>query len=246
MLHDFIVYPHLLDAVCFFASCAMFLVYLRFIRSKSRNNPAYTVQGISSLARLAWVKSVMEEGKDILAVQTLRNSTMASTFLASTAILLAGGVLTLLAQSDKLRIAWQTLNFIATEHESVLPVKLVILLVDLFAAFFFFASSIRYYNHVGYMINAPYTEAEKVMSPRVVAGQLNRAAHHYRMGLRGFYTMVPLVFWIFGPLFLFFSTIAMIMIVSHLDRTPPTVEQDFHRECDGAACFLADLDDKDV
>ena len=84
------------------------------------------------------------------------------------------------------------------------------------------------------------------MSPRVVAGQLNRAAHHYRMGLRGFYTMVPLVFWIFGPLFLLFSTVAMILIVSHLDRTPPAVEQDFHRECPGAACFIDDLDERDV
>ena len=221
----------------------MFLGYLRFIRVKSRKNPAYTVQGISSLARVAWVKSVMEEGKDILAVQTLRNSTMAATFLASAAILLAGGVFTLLGQVDKLRIAWQMLNFIGAEHESMLPVKMVVLLLDLFAAFFFFASSIRYYNHVGYMINAPYSGSEKVMSPKVVAAQLNRAAHHYRMGLRGFYTMVPLVFWIFGPLFLFFSTAGMIMIVSHLDRTPSAVEQDFHRECGGAACFL---DEEDV
>jgi hypothetical protein len=32
--------------------------------------------------------------------------------------------------------------------------------------------------------------------------------------------MVPLVFWIFGPLLLLFSTIAMICVVYCLDRTP--------------------------
>jgi len=243
MFQDFSLYPHLLDMVCFFASCALFLGYLRFIAVKSRTNPAYTVQGISAMARAAWVKSVMENGRDILAVQTLRNSTMASTFLASTAILLSVGVLTLTGQSDKLKIAWQALNFFGTPHESMLPVKLVILLLNLFAAFFFFASSIRLYNHVGYMINAPSTARQRVMSPKIVAAQLNRAGYHYSMGMRGFYAMVPLVFWIFGPLFLFCSTVVMIAVLFHLDRTPAEVEEDFRKECDGAACFF---DEKDV
>lgn len=239
---EFSLYSHLLDAVCFFASSAMFLGYLHFIKVKSRKNPAYTVQGISAMARTAWVKRVMEEGKDILAVQTLRNSTMGSTFLASTAILLSVGVLTLTGPSEKLKIAWHVLNVFGSQHESLLPVKLIFLLLNLFAAFFFFASSFRLYNHVGYMINAPYTERKKVMSPKVVAAQLNRACYLYSMGMRGFYAMVPLVFWIFGPLFLLFSTVIVIMILFHLDRTPSGVEEDFHKECGGAFEFFNDTE----
>jgi uncharacterized membrane protein len=194
--------------------------------------------GISSLARAAWVKKVMEEGKDILAVQTLRNSTMAATFLASTAILLSVGVLTLTSQSDSLKNTWHVLHYFGNRNESLLSIKLIILLLDLFAAFFFFASSIRLYNHVGYMINAPYTEQEKVMSPRVVAAQLNRAGHHYSTGMRGFYSMVPLVFWIFSPFLLIITTMIMVMILFHLDRTPSAMEEDFHRECNEISCFF--------
>ncbi|MCL1979587.1 MAG: DUF599 domain-containing protein, partial [Proteobacteria bacterium] len=227
-----------MDGVCFLASSTMFLGYLYFIARKSRKNPAYTVQGIAALARAAWVKSVMEKSKDILAVQTLRNSTMAATFLASTAILLSVGVLTLTGQSEKLQTTWHALHFFGAQHEGLLLVKLIILLLNLFAAFFFFTSSIRLYNHVGYMINAPYTEQEKVMSPKVVAAQLNRAGYHYSMGLRGFYSMVPLVFWIFGPLFLLAVTVVVIMILFHLDRTPSAVEEDFHRECNETSCLF--------
>lgn len=229
---------HLLDIVCFLASSSLFLGYLYFIKVQLRKNPSYTVQGIASMARTAWVKRVMEEGRDVLAVQTLRNSTMGSTFLASTAILLSVGVLTLTGQGESLKAAWRIFAVFGGQHESLLSIKLIFLLLNLFAGFFFFASSFRLYNHVGYMINAPYTDKEKIMSPRVVAAQLNRACHLYSMGMRGYYAMVPLVFWIFGPLFLLLATVVVIMILFHLDRTPAVVEADFHRECEGAYLFF--------
>lgn len=237
-MQTFSVYSHLLDIVCFMVSSVIFTGYLHFMKVKARDNPAYTAQGIASMARTAWVKRVMSEGRDILAVQTLRNSTMGSTFLASTAILLSVGVLTLLGQDEKLKIAWQLLNVFGVQHESMLPIKLIFVLINLFAAFFFFASSFRIYNHVGYMINAPCSGQEKVMSPKIVAAQLNRACHQYSMGMRGFYAMVPLMFWIFGPLFLLVSTIVVVMILFHLDRTPIRVEEEFHRECEGAYDFF--------
>jgi len=233
-LNSVISSSYLLDGLCFLLYCTMFFGYMRFIEWKSRGNPVYTVQGISSLARATWVKTVMEEGKDILAVQTLRNSTMAATFLASTAILLSVGVLTLSGQSDKLKITWQLLEYFGDRHEELMPAKLIILLVNLFAAFFFFASSIRLYGDVGYMINARYTgqdksESRKVVEAEVVADQLNRAGDHYRMGMRGFYSMVPLVFWFFGPIFLLGASVLVVTILFHLDRTH-AMEEDFYKE----------------
>jgi uncharacterized membrane protein len=228
------LYPYLLDASCFLTYCAMFFGYMRFIKWKSSKNPVYTVQGISSLARAAWVKTVMEDGKDILAVQTLRNSTMAATFLASTAVLLSVGVLTLSGQGDKLKITWYLLHYFGDRHENMMPAKLIILLLNLFAAFFFFTSSIRLYGDVGYMINARYIGQEqstcrKVVEAQVVAAQLNRAGDHYRMGIRGFYSMVPLVFWFFGPIFLLIATVLVLTVLYNLDRTH-AIEEDFYRE----------------
>jgi len=242
------------DGLCFLASCLLFLGYQYFIKWKSRNNPVETVQGISSLARAIWVRRVMEQDRDILTVQTLRNSTMAATFMASTAILLTVGVLTLSGQSDKLKITWHLLDYFGGVHESLMPLKLILILLDLFSAFFLFASSIRLYNDVGYMINArccieeKHTASPKVVATPMVSAQLNRAGDHYRMGMRGFYGMLPLVFWIFGPFFLLMATVIVVIILYHLDRTY-TVEHNFHQEQMDMYCLFSEdycvLDEND-
>jgi len=223
--------PQLLDLMTFAASALLYAGYVLFLRMKTRSNPAYTIQGITIIARTAWVRKVMEEKMDILAVQTLRNSTMAATFLASTAILLTVGVLTLTGQGDKLGVTWHSLNLLGSKHESVLAIKLVALLMDLFTAFFCFSTSVRQFNHVGYMINAPYGETKKVMSPGIVAAQLNRGGYYYSAGMRALYCMVPLIFWIFGPVFLIASTCVMLVILFRLDRTPAELETEYLSQC---------------
>ena len=56
-----------------------------------RRSPFRTYQGLTRHLRHMWVESMMTEKRDILSVQTLRNSIMASSFLASTAILICLG-----------------------------------------------------------------------------------------------------------------------------------------------------------
>lgn len=199
----------------------MFTLYNIFIWWKLKSNPIYTIQGATNLARRAWVVNIMEEKNDILAVQTLRNSTMAATFLASTAILLSVGVLSLTGQAENLGNTWHMLNIFGSTERSTLALKLLVLLINLFIAFFSFSSSIRLYNHVGFMINTPCTDGNYSSSLTFVAIQLNRAANHFHFGMRAFYFLIPLVFWIFGPLLLIGSTIATILVIYYLDRTPP-------------------------
>ncbi|MBF0482018.1 MAG: DUF599 domain-containing protein [Desulfovibrionaceae bacterium] len=233
--------PHKLDLICLLLSMSMFTAYNAFIWRKLKSNPMYTIQGAGNLARRAWVVSVMEENNDILAVQTLRNSTMAATFLASTAILLSVGVLSLTGQAENLGHTWQTLNIFGSTQQSTLALKLLILLVNLFIAFFSFSSSIRMYNHVGFMINVPCTDGNYSSSLTFVAMHLNRAAKHFHIGMLSFYYTIPLVFWIFGPVLLLVSTVAIIVVVFFLDRTPQ-MHSDYitaydQKRLGGAACI---------
>ena len=57
-------------------------IYHLYLRQRVKRNPAYTVQAVNAMARSAWVERIMTNEDGILAVQTLRNSTMAATFLA--------------------------------------------------------------------------------------------------------------------------------------------------------------------
>lgn len=207
------------DLISFILSALMLISYQLFLWYKTRQDPTYTIQAINNYARRAWVETIMR-GRDqgVLAVQTLRNSTMAATFLASTAVLLIIGVLTLSGQGDKLDSALQTLNTLGAKHTELRLGKLLILLVDLFIAFFSFAMSVRIYNHVGYMINVPLTQEHKAITPSHVAAHLNSGGKFYSIGMRAYYYAVPLVFWLFGPHFMLVSTIVLIAFLFRLDH----------------------------
>lgn len=215
------------DLIALGASVALLAGYQLFLSSRLRRNPTYTIQAINAQARTAWVESVMRDGKDVLAVQTLRNSTMAATFLASTAVLLILGVLTLTAQGHELGDTWHALNMLGATGSTVRLAKLMLLLFDLFVAFFSFSMSIRIYNHVGYLINVPMSGQHKAISPAHVALHLNRGASFYSTGMRAFHYMVPLVFWLFDPLLMLLSTAALLFVLFRLDRAPRVLESDY-------------------
>ena len=218
---------YLFDLYSFILSVILLTGYHLYIRYKIRKNPAYTIQAVSTIARTAWVESIMQgNGREVLAVQTLRNSTMAATFLASTAVLLIIGVLTLSEQGDRMGNTWHALNIVGTQHAGLWLTKLLLILLTLFAAFFSFSMAVRVYNHVGYMINVPLSRNFKMLCPAHVAVHLNRAGRFYSIGMRAYYFVVPLVFWLFGPHFMLLSTVALIIVLYHLDRAPKVFSEE--------------------
>jgi uncharacterized membrane protein len=52
-----------------------------------------------------------------------------------------------------------------------------------------------------------------VITPRYVAAYLNRAGHHYSAGMRGYYFLLPLVFWLFGPHLMLAAAIALVFVL---------------------------------
>lgn len=207
------------DIACFAISVSLLVLYHIHLRNKVRRDPSYTVQAINRDARTLWVETLMSSGKpDVIAIQTLRNSTMAATFLASTAVLLIMGVLTLSSQHQG--NAWQTLNQFSSPHPGLWLIKLMLLLINLFVAFFSFSMAIRIFNHVGFLINVPLSLNHKSITAQHVALHLNNAGRHYSIGMRTYYYCVPLVFWLFGPLWMLLASMALLPLLYKHDRAP--------------------------
>jgi uncharacterized membrane protein len=195
--------------------------YQFFLRWRLKRDPLYTVHAVNVVARNAWVDMVMSHDKpDVLAVQTLRNSVMASSFMASTAILLLIGALSLVGSSDNTSSILHALNAGGETGNALTAWKLMCLLSDFFIAFFCFAMSVRFFNHVGYMISIPIGRGVSAVSPGLAAAYLNRAGLFYVLGLRSFFYSVPLVFWMFGPHFMVAATVLLIAALYPLDRAP--------------------------
>ena len=194
--------------------------YRTYLKWRLRTDPYYSVQAVGNLARSAWVEHVMTTGKlDVLAVQTLRNSVMASSFMASTAILLMVGLLSLGSSLDQSNALWRVLN-IGAGHDELLAIKVVLLLVDFLVAFFI--SRWRCASSTTWVTSSISRSPRRPtrFHRRAVAVYLNRAGNCYAFGMRAFFFAVPLVFWLFGPHFMLAATGGIIVGLYNLDRAP--------------------------
>ncbi len=74
------------------SAAVVIIAYHAHQYTKVRRDPLTAAVDITNHARQMWVKGVIRDRRDIMAVQTLRNQVMAATFLASTAILISLGL----------------------------------------------------------------------------------------------------------------------------------------------------------
>jgi uncharacterized membrane protein len=201
-------------------TCAAFLLlalYHLYWIYLIHKQPLMTSVGITNHLRGHWVEHIMTEKLDILAVQTMRNWVMSSSFLASTGILICLGLLSVAASPQKIAEITPSLNELVREHRVLWLFKLMVLIVDFFFIFFSFCLAIRYFNHVNFMINVPSTLAHKI-TPEYITSILNSGMMHYTMGMRGYYFAVLLFLWLFGPIWMLMGTVILLIVLYHLDR----------------------------
>ena len=143
------------------AAVAMLIYHLHYYYLV-KQVPMQTAIGITRYLRGLWVETVMEQKRDILAVQTLRNWIMASSFLASTAIIISLGILGYIFQHKTISELPFSFDRIVSNIENIDILKILVLFMVFAFAFFNFTLSIRYYNHVNFMINVPLDRDEMV------------------------------------------------------------------------------------
>jgi uncharacterized membrane protein len=202
-------------------SLALVALHYAHLHARVRQDPTYSIHYVNDLARRVWVENVMRNaGKDVMAVQTLRNFIMFGILMVSTASLLLIGTLTLSGQTENIARSWHALNLTGSHAAQLWIIKVMCLLADFLIAFFAYAMAIRLANHVLFMINVPREAQDQhdVLTPEHVATRLNQAGHMVAIGMRAFFFAIPLVFWLFGPVFLVLATIGIVIVLSRLDR----------------------------
>lgn len=209
------------DGLGFVLSMLLVVGYYLHHKRRARMDSAYSIHSVNALARRLWTENVMTNaGKDVMAVQTLRNFIMVGIMMATTASLLIMGTLTLSGQAENIVRSWHILGTLGSHSQDLWIIKVLCLLVDFIVAFFSYALSIRLSTHVLFMINVPmagYVEHPE-LSVECVANRLNQAGNMIAVGMRAYLFAIPLVFWLFGPLFLFLSTIGLVITLNRLDR----------------------------
>jgi hypothetical protein len=170
--------------VAVLASYEVLLVFLQ------RRQPDRLARTKHAGLREDWFRAVSQQkGSEVLAVQTLRNSLMSATMLASTAALGLMGTVTLAAPSLHA-------SFGATHGSFALTPQLVlelVLLSLLFASLVSTMMAVRFYNHAGFIGGMPVeSDARKHWTPAGIR-YVRRAGVLYGVGLRQLVLVVPVV-----------------------------------------------------
>eukprot|EP00850_Spirogloea_muscicola_P015413 SM000117S25533 [mRNA] locus=s117:318992:320185:- [translate_table: standard] len=210
----------LLDAVLVPPGVAALLAYHVWLAATVRRRPLATVVGVNHMVRRAWVHHIMRdnEKRSILAVQTLRNWVMASSLLASTAIGLSTAMAALLrsALDPVVRQALQSF-IVGADSDAVIAVKFFCLLLCFLWAFLCYIQSIRYVNHVSFLVNIPVGPELPGLTPDYVAKVLEKGSDFYTVGTRGYYVAFPLICWLFGPIPMLVVSLLMVGLLYKLD-----------------------------
>ena len=209
------------DELAFLFSACIVAAYYLHMRRRIRQDPHYSIHAVNALARRLWVEDVMANpGKDVMAVQTLRNFIMVGIMMASTTSLLIMGTLTLSGQAESIIRNWHVLGLYGSHSPALWIFKVMCLLAAFIGAFFAYAMSMRLATHVLFMLNVPHKGqgVHPGLSPESVAQRLNQAGNMVALGMRSILFAVPVVFWLFGPVFLVLASIGLVVVLYHLDR----------------------------
>ncbi|XP_010548531.1 PREDICTED: uncharacterized protein LOC104819925 [Tarenaya hassleriana] len=203
---------------------AMYHVYLWH---KVRTKPLTTILGVNARARRLWIHSIIKDNdkKNILAVQTLRNCIMGSTLMATTSILLSAGLAAVISSTYSVKKPINDAVF-GGHGDVVVALKYVTILTVFLFSFFSHTLSIRFLNQANFVINVPMipppeksleAEATALVTPEYVSELIEKGLVLNTVGNRLFYTAIPLMMWVFGPVLVFFSSVVMVPVLYNLD-----------------------------
>jgi uncharacterized membrane protein len=158
--------------------------------------------------RRAWVKRILATpGTEILAIQTVRNSIMAATLMATTAVLALMGVIS---------IGHSQLNAPAAAADWLqgsANLKLFLPLVLLAASAVLFSKAVRLYHRTGYSLGLPRGSSDAAETAEAAAiSEMTRAAQFYRNGWRTFYAAIATGAWLAGG-WMMLGTTAIIVAI---------------------------------
>ncbi|KDP33421.1 hypothetical protein JCGZ_06992 [Jatropha curcas] len=193
------------------------MAYHLWLWHKVRTQPLTTIIGTNSRGRRFWVSAMMKDNdkKNILAVQTLRNLIMGSTLMATTSILLSAGLAAIISSTYSVK---KPLNDVVygAHGEFMVALKYVTILSIFLFSFFCHSLSIRFVNQVNLLINTPQ-DPMSVVTPEYVGELLEKGFVLNTVGNRLFYTAMPLLLWIFGPVLVFLCCVTMVPVLYNLD-----------------------------
>jgi len=192
------------------------VAYELSLARQQRREPLRHARSAHATMREEWFIAVSHQpGSEILAVQTLRNSMMSATMIASTAALALMGTAALTVPSLHAGLHDASTDLLAIEPRTVLDLMLMTML---FASLLSSAMAVRYYNHAGYIGAMPVGSEARTRWLAVGIRYVREAGFLYSWGLRHLVLVAPIIAAIAYPLAGPVMAFALIAVLRRFDR----------------------------
>ena len=199
-------------------TAAIPLLYELVLWWAQRKRPTHVARTAHANLREEWFSAVgVVPGSEILAVQTLRNSLMSATMIASTAAIGLMGAASLVAPSLHPPLEAGSLLLHVTPR---LAMELL-LMATLFASLVYSVMAVRYYNHVGFIVSMPVGSAQRGVWAASGAVYVRRAGLLYGWGLRHLILVAPMLGFIVHPLAGPVAAVLVVLALWGFDRLVP-------------------------
>jgi hypothetical protein len=192
------------------------VLYEVLLAVMQRRRPQQMARSAHASLREDWFDAISaHKGSEILAVQTLRNSLMSATMLASTAALGLMGTVTLAVPS-----LHATFGEVLPGASLVTPrlVLELVLLSLLFTSLVSTVMAVRFYNHAGFIAAIPTESPARKRWDDVGKAYVRKAGVLYSVGLRHLVLVVPVVAAILSPAIGPIAAIVVVAVLLSFDR----------------------------
>lgn len=140
---------------------------------------------------------------------------MGSTLMATTSILLSAGLAALMSSTYSVKKPLDDVVY-GAHGEFMVALKYVTLLTIFLFSFFCHTLSIRFLNQLSILICTPQDVMSMVTS-EYLSDILEKGTTLNTIGNRVFYSALPLLLWIFGPVMVFLCSLVMLIVFYNLD-----------------------------
>ncbi|KAK4755974.1 hypothetical protein SAY87_009731 [Trapa incisa] len=197
------------------------LGYHAWLWHKVKTQPLSTIIGTNSTARRFWVAAIIKdnEKKNIIAIQTIRNTIMGGTLMATTSIMICCGLAAVISSTYSIKKPIND-SIYGAHGELTLSLKYITLLTIFLFSFLCYSLSIRFLNQVNILINTPVNDPANPATPDYIMDLLEKGFTVNTIGNRLFYAGLPILLWISGPLLVFLCSAVLVLVLYNLDFVP--------------------------
>lgn len=209
-----------IDWVALTAFFAGWAGYTRFASSRNEGHSQPSLLAVTNRQRRRWMLQATLRENRVLDGLVVQNLSVSPQFFASTTILIIGGLLAMLAATDKTASDLATaIPFAARTSALVFDMKVVLLVAIFVYAFFRFTWSLRQYSFgVLLVASAPNHSEMTAMADREAFAQragrvMGLAAETFNDGLRAYYMAFAATAWFFSPWAMLAATAGVLSVL---------------------------------